>query len=237
MQRSDLLRETDFGGLTLERTSTAHQVANAIREQLLRGEVAPGARLRDELIAASVGVSRNTVREAMQILASEGLVRRSLHRGAVVAELSTADLTDVYQARRVVELAGIRAAPEAPAEWLRSLHEILREMEHAVEAGSQSRLLDADVHFHEALVATVRSHRVSRFYRQIQTEIRLSRAWSGERPAPDVFFKRHKEIVDALDAGEFDRAESLVAHIIDDGEARVLHGLKKGQSEAEVQGK
>jgi DNA-binding GntR family transcriptional regulator len=229
------MRETDFGGLTLERTSTAQQVANAIRDQLLRGEVAPGARLRDELIAATLAVSRNTVREAMQILASEGLVRRSLHRGAVVTELSSADLKDVYQARRVIELAGIRAARNAPPEWLASLHEILREMEHAAGAASLSRLLDADVHFHEALVATLKSHRVRRFYRQVQTEIRLTRAWSGERPAPDVFFERHKQIVDALDAGDFDRAESLVGHVIDDGEARLQHGLKQGQAPPEQQ--
>lgn len=221
------MAEADLAGLTLERTSTAQQVANAIRDQLLRGEVAPGARLRDEAIAGTLGVSRNTVREAMQILASEGLVRRSLHRGAVVSELTPRELADVYQARRVIELAGVRGARQAPPEWIHSLHEILSRMQEAVAAGSLTRQLEADVHFHEALVATVGSKRISRFYRHVQTEIRLSRTWTGERPAPDVFFMRHKEIVDALDAKDFDRAELLVATLIDDGEARLQRGFQE----------
>jgi DNA-binding GntR family transcriptional regulator len=213
--------EVDLTGLTLERTSTAQQVANAIRDQLLRGEIAPGARLRDEAIAATLSVSRNTVREAMQILASEGLVRRSLHRGAVVSELNAKDLADVYQARRVIEIAGIRAVRSPTS--INLLKEILGDMRQAVALNSLPQLLEADVRYHEAIVAALRSQRVSQFYRHVQTEIRLTRAWNGERPAPDVFYARHKDVVDALEAGDFARAESLVATLIDDGEARLLH--------------
>jgi DNA-binding GntR family transcriptional regulator len=219
--------EAALSGLTLERTSTAQQVANAVRGQLLRGEVAPGARLRDEGIAAALGVSRNTVREAMQILAAEGLVRRNLHRGAVVSELTPEELADVYQARRVIEMAGIREARNASPNLVAELNATLREMADAVATGSLAQLLEADLRYHEAIVATVRSTRVSRFYRHVQTEIRLTRAWNGERLPPDAFFARHKEIVDALSAKEFDQAESLVGALIDEGEARIRRGFQQ----------
>jgi DNA-binding GntR family transcriptional regulator len=216
-----------FADVVLQRASTPQQVAQAIREEILRGEIAPGARLRDEVIASALGVSRNSVREALQILASEGLVQRVLHRGALVTELTLEELTDVYQARRTIELAGIRAASTAPEGWLETMHGLLREMRAAVDSGNLADLLEADLRFHEAIVAAAGSRRVARFYRDIQTAIRLTRAWRGERPVPSVFYSRHREVVDALDSGDFAAAESLVAQIIDDGEARIRTGFEQ----------
>jgi DNA-binding GntR family transcriptional regulator len=223
-----------FADVVLQRESTPQQVAQAIREQILRGEITPGARLRDDAIASALGVSRNSVREALQILASEGLVQRVLHRGAVVTELNLEELTDVYQARRAIELAGIRAARKAGPEWLETMHVLLREMKSAIDSGDLADMLEVDLRFHEAIVAAVGSRRVARFYRDIQTAIRLTRAWRGERPVPSVFYDRHLEVIEALDAKHFAQAESLVAGIIDDGEARIRRGFE--QAEEELQG-
>jgi DNA-binding GntR family transcriptional regulator len=216
-----------FADVVLQRASTPQQVAQAIREQILRGEVAPGARLRDDTIASALGVSRNSVREALQILVSEGLVQRVLHRGAIVTELTLEELTDVYQARRTIELAGIRAARNAAPEWLETMHRLLREMKSAVDSGDLANMLEVDLRFHEAIVAAVGSRRVIRFYRDIQTAIRLTRAWRGERPVASVFYDRHREVIDSLDARKFAQAESLVAGIIDDGEARIRKGFEQ----------
>jgi DNA-binding GntR family transcriptional regulator len=216
-----------FADVVLQRASTPQHVAQAIREQILRGEIAPGARLSDDAIASALGVSRNSVREALQILVSQGLVQRNLHRGALVAELTLAELTDVYQARRAIELAGIRAAHGAGAAWLGALHRALREMKAAVDSGDLADLLEVDLRFHETIVEAIGSRRVSRFYRDVQTEIRLARAWRGERPVPTVFYGRHQEILDALDAGAFTEAESLVAALINDGEARIRKGFEE----------
>lgn len=212
--------------MTLERTSTAQQVAAMIRNQLLNGEIRPGARLPEEAIASSVGVSRNTVREAIQILAAEGVVRRHLHRGAVVSELSPEELADVYQARRVVEMAGIRAAPRSSV-LVADLESALQAMGTAIAANHLTQMLEADLRFHEAIVAALKSERVSQFYRHVQTEIRLTRAWTGERESNAVFYARHKEIVDALAGHDYSRTESLVATMIDDGEARILRGFQQ----------
>jgi DNA-binding GntR family transcriptional regulator len=212
-------------GLSFQRASSAQQIAVAIREQLVRGEIAPGTRLRDQALAMTLQVSRNTVREAMQILASEGLVRQNFHHGVTVAELDLEELADVYRVRRALELAGVRAAASARNGWLDQLRLACREMAAAAKQNDMHAVLNADRRFHEALVATLGSHRISRFYRTVQTEIRLTRAWYGERLPPPVFYRRHAAIADALECHDYIRAESLVGSLIDEGEARLRDQL------------
>lgn len=210
-------------GLAVSRASAAEQVADAIREQLIKGEIQPGTRLPDQSIAASLRVSRNTVREAMTILAAQGLVTKELHRGVVVAELGLAELADVYQARRALELAGLRAGKASPGEWLTNMRGALQGISDAVSAEDTQALLDADTEFHRALVSAVGSTRINQTYRNLQTELRLTSAWFGERESGSRFYRRHKRIVTAIDAHDFDQAEMLVVELIDAGEARLRH--------------
>jgi DNA-binding GntR family transcriptional regulator len=212
-------------GIQVRRESTAQQVANAIKEQLLRGEVAPGTRLSDQALAASLRVSRNSIREAMQILASEGLVQQNFHHGVTVADLDLDELADVYRVRRVLELAGVRAARSAGNPWLADLDAACRDMEIAADRGDMRAVLVADRRFHEAIVATLASRRISQFYKLVQTEIRLTRTWYGERVTPTVFYQRHEEIADALRNRQYARAEKLLSMMIDEGEARLRDQL------------
>jgi DNA-binding GntR family transcriptional regulator len=87
--------EPFFDAPVLKRLSTAEQVAAEIRAILLRGEVPPNTKFPEQELARRFGVSRNTMREALMILRSQGLIRHQLHRGAVVAELDDAELVDV----------------------------------------------------------------------------------------------------------------------------------------------
>ena len=208
-------------GLRVRRQSTAQHVATAIREQLLDGLVAPGTRLSDQALAASLQVSRNTVREAMQILTSEGLVQQNFHHGITVADLDLDELADVYRVRRVLELAGVRAAKTARTGWQQELQSAREDMEVAAQRGDMRAALVADRRFHEAIVATLASRRISQFYQIVQTEIRLTRTWYGERLSPTVFYRRHADIADALMNRQYPRAEKLVTDLIDDGEARL----------------
>ena len=215
-----------FQGVSLERVSSAEHLAAAMREQLLSGEVPPGTKLSDQVMAAIFGVSRHTVREAILILSAEGLVQRSLHKGAVVAELELDDLADVYQARRALELSGLQFAAERNDEtWIADLRSALAEMSAAADAGDTQALLDADRVFHETIVAPIGSRRIDRFYRLIQTEIRLTRAWHGARMPPAAFVARHAEIVDALEASQFDLGGQLLRRLIDEGTARLQQEL------------
>jgi len=216
-----------FEGLSLERVSSAENVAAVIREQLLSGGIPPGTKLSDPVLAATFGVSRHTVREAILILTAEGLVQRSLHRGAVVAELGLEELADVYQARRALELSGIQFAAEREDDaWIVELRAALDAMATAARTDDTPALLDADRIFHEAIVAPIGSRRIDGFYRLIQTEIRLTRAWHGARMPPAQFVARHAEIVEALEERQFDLGSRLLRRLIDEGAGRLQQELE-----------
>jgi DNA-binding GntR family transcriptional regulator len=214
-----------FDGVALERESTAEQVAAAIRRQLLNGEVAPRTKLSDQTVASGLGVSRNTAREAMLILVAEGLLTRRLHKGVEVTELGLDDLNDVYQARRALELVALQFMEQAGDELTTELRERLAAMDEAAAADDTSALLDADRRFHEVIIRAIGSRRISRFYRLIQTEIRLTRAWYGARMAAPAFVARHREIVEAIEAGDFESGRELLTRLIDDGQERLRQQL------------
>ena len=89
----------------VSRRSTAEIVADRIRAAIMRGTFAPGTQLGEVDLANRLGVSRGPLREAMQRLVAEGLLRSERHRGLFVRELGPDDVRDVYLARTAVERA------------------------------------------------------------------------------------------------------------------------------------
>jgi len=202
----------------LKRLSTAEHVAAEIRTILLRGEVPPGTKFPEQALAQRFGVSRNTMREALLLLRSQGLIEHQLHRGAVVAELDDAAIVDVSQARRVLEQAGVAAAVQAPIEILQPMLDALDGMAHAL---TTAEFLEADQRFHQAIVACLNSDRLDRFFAAIQTEQTLVNAWRGDDSKTDSIYQSHKEVADAILARDFERAHLLVTAVIDSAEKRL----------------
>src|SRR5512133_3967777 len=116
----------------IHRVSVADQVAGILRQRILEGELRPGAALMEIPLAESLGVSRNTLREAMRILSLEGLLKRNMHRGIAVAQLSLRDVQEIYHVRRVLEISAIHAAKAPAPELLRELRAALEQYEAAV---------------------------------------------------------------------------------------------------------
>jgi DNA-binding GntR family transcriptional regulator len=87
----------------LERSTAAAQVLDALRERILSGDISGGEQLRQEKLADELGVSRVPVREALNQLEAEGLVRLVSHKGAVVTRLSLDELQEAYEIRARLE--------------------------------------------------------------------------------------------------------------------------------------
>src|SRR5690349_25149603 len=102
----------------INRVSVADQVASILRQRILSGELRPGTALQEVPLAASLGVSRNTMREATRILSLEGLLKRSIHRGVAVSQLSPKDVKESYHLRRMLEIPAVLAARNGPEEVL-----------------------------------------------------------------------------------------------------------------------
>src|SRR5699024_8164694 len=147
-------------------TSTAELIAERLREAITRGQLTPGHQLGEAHLAAQCAVSRGPLREAMQRLVAEGLLRSERHRGIFVVELTEADVHDVYRARKAIERAAVGEllggdADAARATW-RRLGPAVDAMAAAARRGDAATVADADQQFHEVLIECADSPRLSR---------------------------------------------------------------------------
>src|SRR5215472_4617359 len=138
---------------SIHRVSVADQAAGILRQRILVGELRPGSSLEEIPLAASLGVSRNTMREAMRILCLEGLLKRSAHRGIAVVQLSLKDVEEIYHVRRVLEISAVEAAAVLPPDLLRELRMALEGYERSVPTRDWVDAVPHDLHFHALLIS------------------------------------------------------------------------------------
>lgn len=203
----------------IERITLSTQVAERIREDILSGTYAPGAQLHEVELAVALGVSRGPLREAMQRLVQEGLLRSIPHRGVFVTELSEADLEDVFFVRASLEEAAVRRVVQIGdrAGTAAALNGIAERMDRAMRAGDQIHGGDLDFAFHRALVDAAGSARLSRTYATVQAETRLSlhRLMGGYRSRADLAVE-HFRLADLIATAPLDTIlEELHRHFGD----------------------
>lgn len=127
------------------------EVAELLRQRIFSRELAPGSWIDELKLAEEYGISRTPLREALKVLATEGLVTMKVRRGAYVTEVSERDLADVYHLLALLEsdAAGVVAtrATEAQLKELQGLH---RELEKAV--AQRERFFEINEAFHMRLL-------------------------------------------------------------------------------------
>ena len=202
-------------GASIQRQSTTEQATEAVRQAILSGRLPPGTPLREAAVAAELGVSRSTLREAARTLESEGLVRYRMNRGIVVADVTGPDVADIYAARAAVELAAADAltAHRDPVIY-ENLADLVDRIEHAFESGDTDAALDGDRLFHATLVAATSSPRLRRIHGQLQQEQRLALALA-ERSRHELGRTEddHRRLLDALHGSPEQARAELTAHL------------------------
>ncbi|HUA70980.1 MAG TPA: GntR family transcriptional regulator [Solirubrobacteraceae bacterium] len=204
--------------------SVVDQVYQAIRERITSGSLPRGARVHQEDLAEELGVSRTPVREALRRLAAEGLVEMRTNRGARVADVDQAGMRVSYEARTVIEPGAARLAAgrrlEGPLARMRAAvaaqRRSLRSVERSFEANREFHLALAEASGNEFLVQFAERLWVARigatiYERQVETQ---------ERMLLDV--REHEQILEAIEAGDGRRAESLTRRHLADAMKRSL---------------
>lgn len=174
----------------LPRATLSVQIAGRIRDDILSGVYPPGAQLHEVELALGFGVSRGPLREAMQRLLQEGLLRSEPHRGVFVPDLTEADLLDVFFVRSTLEVAALRriVAGERRRAVADTLSGIAERMDRSLKAGDRAAGGELDFEFHRSLVDAAGSERLSRTYTTVQAETRLClhRLMGGYRSSADL---------------------------------------------------
>ncbi|WP_193170132.1 GntR family transcriptional regulator [Nisaea nitritireducens] len=174
----------------IERITLPVQIADRLRSDILAGIYPGGAQLLEAELALTFGVSRGPLREAMQRLVQEGLLRSAPHRGVFVTEVDEDDLLDVFFVRETLETAAIRkiCSEGRQGAVADSLTAIAERMDKALKNGDTTAGGDLDFEFHRTLVDAAKSERLSRTYATVQAETRLClhRLMGGYRSSKDL---------------------------------------------------
>lgn len=187
------------------------QVHDAILSEITSGKLAPGDRLVQEQLAQALGVSRQPVQQALTLLRNQGVLRDAPGRRLIVAPLDPNHVVHMYDLRAVIEGLACRRAAERNAERAAKLGPALIEAgRKAVASGSVSKMIAADIRFHEfinnlsgnPLVAPALASYLT-YTQRVMGEVLIR----DEKPR-DIW-NQHADILDAISAGDGERAESL----------------------------
>jgi len=196
-------------------------VATLLRQRILEGEFRPGTQLQELPLASSLGVSRNTMREAIRILSLEGLLRRSLHRGAAVSQLSLCDVQEIYQLRRMLELPAVLAA-HPDAGLLQEIRSAVEQYELAVRERNWSRAVSHDLHFHSLLIRFHGNKRLESFYKNMLGELRVGMVLvDRSHDNPGALIPVHRKMCQLLTAGKLKQCAEVLEQHLEDSESRL----------------
>ncbi len=125
------------------------EVAEQLRQRIFKREMEPGSWIDELKLAQDYGISRTPLREALKVLAAEGLVTMKVRRGAYVTEVSERDLADVYHLLGLLEAdAASVVATTASQEALQELQALHHQLESAAAANDADRFFTINEHFH-----------------------------------------------------------------------------------------
>ena len=204
-------------------------IAEELKQAILAGKLAPGERLSEEQLVASLKVSRVPLREALRRLEAEGYVSFLPNEGVAVSKPTLEEVQDYYSIASVLEglaarLAVERAQPEEVAR-LRELHQLLKE---AYRAKDPERYFQANSRFHGFIAGLAGNERLYRLIDQMRQEIRKTRILSLHLPQRlDYSMREHDQIMDAFLKKNPALAEAtVIKHLQNQMEAlkKVLHG-------------
>jgi DNA-binding GntR family transcriptional regulator len=182
------------------------EVAELLRQRIFNRELAPGSWIDELKLAEEYGISRTPLREALKVLATEGLVTMKVRRGAYVTEVSEQDLADVYHLLALLEsdAAGVVARKATDAE-LADLQVLHRELEKSVK--NRERFFELNEAFHMRLLAIARNRWRDQMVADLRKVMKLNRHNSLLKSGRiQESLTEHAEIMAALMARDTDAA-------------------------------
>lgn len=222
--------------IPIPRAALHEQVAQRLRQMLVEGRIAPGAKLNERELSELLNVSRTPLREAIKMLAAEGLVELLPNRGAIALALTEADVLHTFEVMagleaQAGELAAQRITPQELAE-IQALH---FEMMAAYTRRDLSAYYSLNARIHDAINAAARNPVLTSVYRTVNARLQALRFRSnqdGEKWKRAV--QEHETMVRALAARDAaGLRDVLLSHLHNKREV-VLEQLRETQQKKEA---
>lgn len=197
----------------VERVSTTEHVLRALREAIVTGVLPQGTQLREIPLSQQLGTGRSAVREALRQLVQEGLAQHEVHRGAFVRLITPEDIRDVYRSREAIETAAAELILEESDADLGPLRDAFTALEESAGvSGTWKSMADADISFHETLVALAGSPRLARMNATLAAESRMHLFAYPPYPAGRNI-EDHRQILLALENGSREAVDVIREHL------------------------
>lgn len=204
--------------------TTQEFVLDELRKSIVSGDLAPGQPIRQDAIAQRLGVSRVPLREALKTLEAEGQVIYQPHRGYSVAELSLADLLEVYRMRELLEAEAAAVATGRFTEAdLARITDAQLDVEKAADSGDLVTMIAANRRFHFALLEPAGMPRLLRVVRTLWDATDAYRAvyYNSDANRERVRHEHDSIVVAAVDR----RADELV-RLLDEHRQHAVDALR-----------
>ncbi|SMX51121.1 GntR family transcriptional regulator [Actibacterium lipolyticum] len=219
----------------------AEQIAGQLRRDILRGKLPPGASIKERDNAAEMGVSRTPLREAIRILAKEGLVELRPARSPIVSMPSVKQISDEVEVLLSVEkLSGELACERATDAEIAAISAIVDEMSQDFETADPVDMFETDMKFHTAIAQAAHNQPLAEIHGTF-----LARLWRArflaavKRRNRERVIDHHGLIVDALKARDphairvaigihLDRLAEDISHVIEQEIAAATNGADAG---------
>jgi DNA-binding GntR family transcriptional regulator len=209
---------------SLELRSLQRQIHDHLLGKILAGELLPGERIAPPDLATSLGVSITPVRDAINLLAAEGLVSIQPRRGTIVAPVSANDIVELYEIRLMIEPAAAQLAAErASNEQLTRIRSLAERLESPAAADGDAAMalgqymaeMAVDADFHAEVVRAAGNRRLSTLYEGLRAHVLVARTnfptLSRRRPHRRG---EHLRVVTGIEAHNGEQArEAMVEHL------------------------
>ncbi|MDO8447954.1 MAG: GntR family transcriptional regulator [Rhodoferax sp.] len=188
--------------ISMPRAALHEQVAQRLRQMLVEGHIAPGAKLNERELSEELKVSRTPLREAIKMLAAEGLVELLPNRGAIAVELSEADILNTFEVMAGLEgQSGELAAQRITESELAEIRAMHYEMMAAYTRRDLSNYYRLNAAIHRAINAAARNPVLTATYNQVNARLQALRFRSnqdGEKWKRAM--QEHEQMIEALSA-------------------------------------
>ena len=173
-----------MSALTLTPRALYEEVAELLRERIFSNQLAPGSWIDELKLAEEYGISRTPLREALKVLATEGLVTMKVRRGAYVTEVNDQDLSDVFHLMALLEADAARTvAQSATDQQLKELETLHQQLEKSTkDQKDHIRFFTLNEAFHTKLLEVANNRWAGQMVADLRKVMKLNRAESLTKP-------------------------------------------------------
>jgi DNA-binding GntR family transcriptional regulator len=208
--------------------SATHRAIEGVRALIMEHKMLPGQQVRQEEIAAHLGLSRSPVREALRALEAEGLLIHSANHGYFVVRLSADEMHQIYLMRRVIEGEVLRRIVNVSADDIAELHAINNQLRNAIEGQSINQMLEANRRFHFKMFSLSKMSLVQSYLEQLwhlSESYRATYLWLRE--TRERIVNEHDIMMEKLEAKDFEGLVCAADEHRSHAEARVVELLPR----------